>query len=144
MKNVQPTVRLHLWLESGDDMIVFGAGRVFLLDLIEKHGSLRKAARCLGMSYRAAWGKLQASENALGVKLIETPVNKRDGCKLSEHGRIIRDMFKNWFDAVEQEAVSQAEMIFPWSVSSFEEARNKLCQGNTADQTPGEKSKAPA
>ncbi|MBG0777157.1 MAG: LysR family transcriptional regulator [Desulfovibrionaceae bacterium] len=120
MQQRQPTVRLHLWLESGE-MTVVGAGRVFLLDLIEEHGSLRKAARILGMSYRAAWGKLHASEQALGVKLIEPRGNKRDGCRLSEQGRRIRDMFKQWYEAVELEALAQAESIFPWGVHGFRE-----------------------
>ncbi len=106
-------------------MVMFGSGRVFLLDLIEKHGSLRKAAQLMGMSYRAAWGKLKASEKALGVKLIETPARKCDGCRLSAQGRMIRDKFKAWFQAVEREALSQADEIFPWGVSSFEEARRE-------------------
>ncbi|MGE4298033.1 MAG: winged helix-turn-helix domain-containing protein [Desulfovibrionaceae bacterium] len=124
MKNHQPTVRLHLWLESRD-MTVFGYGRVFLLDLIEEHGSLRKAARCLGMSYRAAWGKLHASESALGVKLVETTGNRRDGCRLSSEGRRIRDMFKQWFQAVEEAAVAKADAIFPWDVASFDDVRQR-------------------
>ncbi len=122
MKKQHPTVRLHLWLES-EDLTVFGAGRASLLDLIEQYGSLRKAARHLGMSYRAAWGKLHASEDALGVKLVESSANKRDGCQLSEDGRRLRDMFKRWFQAVEREALSQAQSIFPWDVNSFDATR---------------------
>ena len=56
MKSRQPTVRLHLWLET-KDLTAFGYGRVFLLDLIEEHGSLRKAARCLGMSLPRRMGQ---------------------------------------------------------------------------------------
>ncbi len=125
MTRKPPTVRIHLWLESDDDTLL-GSGRVFLLDLIEKHGSLRKAARCLGMSYRAAWGKLQASEKALGVKLVETSTCKRDGCQLSEAGRRYRDLFKLWFQLVEQEAIDQAKSIFPWQVLGFDEAHAPL------------------
>ena len=43
-----PTVRMHLWLESGES-VYFGMGRLMLLDMIEEHGSLRKAAEAIGM-----------------------------------------------------------------------------------------------
>lgn len=114
------TVRLHVWLETDEDTLL-GPGRAILLDLIEEHGSIRKAAKELGMSYRGAWGKIHASEEALGVKLIDTGETKRDGCRLSQEGRKMRDMFRKWFDAVEQEAVIQAKEIFPWAISSFDE-----------------------
>lgn len=121
MKRHNPTVRLHIWLENGE-MTMLGAGRVLLLELIDQHGSLRKAAKALGMSYRAAWGKIQDSEKALGVKLVELPGNKRDGCRLSEDGRLVKDLFQQWFEAVEQDALSHARDIFPWSVHSFLES----------------------
>lgn len=119
MERRKPTVRLHLWLED-DDATIFGSGRVFLLDLIEEYGSLRKAARTLGMSYRAAWGKLHASEEMLGMKLIENSGNRRDGCHLTPEGRRLRDMFKLWFAMVEEIALEQADNIFPWNVRSYD------------------------
>jgi molybdate transport system regulatory protein len=36
-----------------------------------EYGSLAETARHLGMSYRAAWGRLKSSENRLGRKLAE-------------------------------------------------------------------------
>lgn len=113
-----PTVRMHLWLESGED-VYFGLGRVMLLDRIEEYGSLRKAACSLGMSYRAAWGKLRATEDALGTPLVESAGTKRGGCRLTEDGRKLRDKFRLWFDAVEKAAVLQARMIFAEEVQSF-------------------------
>ena len=117
-----PTVRMHLWLESGES-VYFGMGRVMLLDMIEEHGSLRKAAEAMGMSYRAAWGKLRATEDALGVVLVESSGTRRGGCHLTPAGRRIRDKFKAWFTAVEKVAVDQAQCIFAERVQSFEEKR---------------------
>ena len=89
----RPTVRMHLWLESGES-VYFGMGRVMLLDRIEEYGSLRKAAESLGMSYRAAWGKLRATEDALGEVLVETVGAKRGGYRLTPAGRGLRDKFR--------------------------------------------------
>lgn len=65
---VQPGFRL--WLAGDDPSSPFGQGRWQLLQAIEREGSLRAAAACLGISYRKAWGDLKATENTLGVKLI--------------------------------------------------------------------------
>jgi molybdate transport system regulatory protein len=117
-----PTVRMHLWLESGES-VYFGMGRVMLLDMIEKHGSLRKAAEAMGMSYRAAWGKLKATEEILGLVLVESSGTRRGGCHLTSEGKRIRDKFRDWFSAVEKVAVDQAQQIFAEGVQSFEEKR---------------------
>jgi molybdate transport system regulatory protein len=122
--SLKTTIRLHLWLETGDTM-VFGMGRVQLLDLIERHGSLRKAASELGMSYRAAWCKLRATEQALGVRLVEARERKRDGVRLTPDGQFFREMFRRWFDEVENCALTKAERLFPWPVAGFLEEREQ-------------------
>lgn len=120
-----PTVRMHLWLESGES-VYFGMGRVMLLDMIEEHGSLRKAAESMGMSYRAAWGKLRATEDALGLVLVESSGTRRGGCHLTSEGRRIRDKFRAWFSAVEKVAVDEARHIFAEPVQSFEEKERSV------------------
>ena len=35
-------------------------------------------------------------------------------------------MFKQWFHAVEQAAVTQASEIFPWDIACFADARAQL------------------
>lgn len=116
----KPTVRMHLWLESGTE-VYFGLGRVMLLNRIEELGSLRKAAESLGMSYRAAWGKLRATEEALGIGLVETIGTKRGGYRLTSAGRNLRDKFATWHDTVEQMALEQAKAIFSENVQSYTE-----------------------
>jgi len=61
-------IRHKIWLER-NGKVIFGKGREDLLHAIEEHQSLYGAAKKLNMSYRAAWGRLKASEARLGVKL---------------------------------------------------------------------------
>lgn len=61
-------IRHKIWLERNGKAI-FGKGREDLLHAIDEHHSLYGAAKKLNMSYRAAWGRLKASEARLGVKL---------------------------------------------------------------------------
>jgi molybdate transport system regulatory protein len=114
-----PTIRLHLWLENQGELF-FGIGRAQLLFNIQQQGSIKKAAASMGMSYRAAWGKIQQSELALGLKLIESRGSKRDGVRLTPAGEDLADMFLAWFTAVEQCAVNSANSIFPFEVTAFD------------------------
>ena len=63
-------IQCKIWLER-DEEVLFGRGRLELLRGIREYGSLAETARHLGMSYRAAWGRLKSSENRLGHKLAE-------------------------------------------------------------------------
>ena len=77
------SIQIHckIWLEK-DSQVLFGQGRLELLQGIREHGSLAETARHLGMSYRAAWGRLKSSENRLGHKLAEKVPAEGRGQKL--------------------------------------------------------------
>ncbi len=62
-------VRSKIWLEV-DGEPVLGEGRERLLTLIEQTGSISAAARKMGITYRKAWGHLQAMEAKLGFPLV--------------------------------------------------------------------------
>jgi molybdate transport system regulatory protein len=63
-------VKSKVWLEDRQGRIIFGLGRVRILKAIEKCGSLNAAAKDLKMSYRAVWGKIKVTEEALGKPLL--------------------------------------------------------------------------
>ena len=59
-----------LWIKK-DGHVVFGDGRLELLQAIDEYGSINQAAAKLNMSYRAAWGKIKTTEQRLGFKVID-------------------------------------------------------------------------
>jgi molybdate transport system regulatory protein len=71
-------IKSKLWIESGGKP-VFGRGRSFLLEAIDKHGSINQAAKDINISYRKAWGYIKAMEERLGFKLIERQTGGRNG-----------------------------------------------------------------
>ncbi len=113
-------IRLHLWME-GPEGTLFGMGRLQLLDRIEACGTLKAAAEELGMSYRAAWGKLKASEEALGLPLIEKIGGNKSGCRLTAEGRALAESFRRWFAEVERHAVTSANALFPFPCDLFQD-----------------------
>jgi molybdate transport system regulatory protein len=74
-------IQCKIWLERNEE-VLFGRGRLELLRGIRAHGSLAETARHLGMSYRAAWGRLKSSEERLGHKLAEKVPAEGRGQKL--------------------------------------------------------------
>ena len=84
-------LKVKWWLEKNGGM-VHGKGRLKLLEAIEQRGSLREAARVCGISYRAAWGKLRASEERLGEALAESQSGKR-GMKITPRARQLIRIF---------------------------------------------------
>lgn len=100
----QPIVRLHLWLET-EEGVFFGLGRLQLLKDIQAGNSLKGAAEHLGMSYRAAWGKIKKTEEVMGVRLIEKNRGNRRGYRLTEAGQLLAASFEQWFQDVEAYAL---------------------------------------
>ncbi|MCX5859806.1 MAG: LysR family transcriptional regulator [Proteobacteria bacterium] len=130
------TLRLHLWLEDNKG-IYFGIGRVQLLNAIEELGSLRKAADKMGMSYRAAWGKIKATQKATGVKLLKRRGEKREGYQLTPEGKEMRDKFLQWFDTVEIVALKEARNIFQIHISNYAAGKKpSLKKGASRDSSP--------
>ena len=54
--------------------------------------SLHAAAKKLNMSYRAAWGRLKASEQRLGIKLVETHAGA-EGMELTAEAKKLLMLF---------------------------------------------------
>jgi len=88
-------VRSKIWLETDSGKLVIGEGRLGIFQAIERTGSMSAAARELNMSYRAVWGKVRATEQRLGVKLVEGIAGgpKHGGAKLTTEARELIDRF---------------------------------------------------
>lgn len=90
-------IKHKIWLER-DGRVIFGPGRDGLLKAINEYHSLSAAAKKLKMSYRAAWGRLKASEERLGMKLVETDSAKQ-GMHLTDEAKKLIECF----DQMEQD-----------------------------------------
>jgi len=71
--------RSKVWLEDEQGNLVFGSGRLRILQAVRDTGSLYAAARELKMSYRAVWARIHATEERLGEKLLERQIGGSSG-----------------------------------------------------------------
>lgn len=68
----------RFWITHNGRNLV-GRGRIELLQHIADSGSLRQAAKAMGMSYKAAWDAVNAMNETAGVLLLERSVGGKGG-----------------------------------------------------------------
>ena len=71
-------IKSRIWNEA-DDKVLLGEGRVSLLKEIDKTGSLSKAAKSLGMSYKKAWALVDMMNRRAEKPITESSVGGRGG-----------------------------------------------------------------
>jgi len=103
-------IKSKVWIEDDEGKVVFGAGRLRILMAIEEHGSILGAAKALGMSYRAVWGKIKASEERLGQPVLQkhTGGAHGGGSTLTPFARTLIERFRQ----LEKVTGSTADALF--------------------------------
>ena len=88
---------LKFWIEK-DGRHVIGRGGYEILKSIERCGSISKASKELGMSYRFVWNYVRRMERVLGEKIV---ISKRGGIeggetRLTDLGRELIETFEKY------------------------------------------------
>ena len=106
-------MKLKIWMEQ-DGSVAFAEGRRKLLEAVDRLGSLNAAAKELGMSYRAAWGKIRATEEALGLKLLDVTTGGKGGggAKLTHDARDLVSSYNTFIKKMSSIAEKEFNNIF--------------------------------
>ena len=86
---------IKFWLEM-DGGYIFGEGPFELLSRIQEFGTIRAAAKELGMSYRHAWGIVKTIERRIGKPILKTHKGGRlggGGAELTEDGKLLLNKY---------------------------------------------------
>lgn len=104
-------LRTKIWIADQAENVLFGMGRVKILEAIEQHGSINAAAKALKMSYRAVWGRINATEERLGKALVVRQIggNKGGGSALTPYAKDLLVEFKAFRRQVLEEADQRFE-----------------------------------
>jgi molybdate transport system regulatory protein len=100
-------VRSKIWIEQGQN-VVLSDWRIELLEAIDAHGSLSRAAEALDVPYRTAWDRIKETEAQLGVRLLESESGGMHGggSRLTSEARDLCQRFRRISEGI-QEIVSQ-------------------------------------
>lgn len=93
----------HLRITLSDTAYI-GPGRADLLELIDRTGSISAAGKAMGMSYKRAWGLVQALNEGFGRPLVESSRGgaAQGGAHLSDAGRLVLTHYRAMQDKTRQ------------------------------------------
>lgn len=77
-ESTKPRPAFKVWLET-EEGYVFGPGVYSILRKVDETGTLKEAAKSLGMSHKFAWGLVRKGEETLGQPLISSHKGGRAG-----------------------------------------------------------------
>ena len=88
--------------------MVLSEWRVELLEAIDAHGSLSRAAEALAVPYRTAWERVKATEGEIGFRLLDSESGGPDGggSRLTPQARDLCRRFRRVSSGI-QEVVSR-------------------------------------
>ena len=91
-------LRFRCWIDIDGERF-FGPGRAELLELIEETGSISKAAKKMGMSYKKAWAMVDEM-NAKATKpyvIAQKGGQKGGGTELTANGKQMLEAYNKLF-----------------------------------------------
>ncbi|MEW6260504.1 MAG: LysR family transcriptional regulator [Thermodesulfobacteriota bacterium] len=108
-------IRSKIWFEDSSGKVIFGLGRLKMLEAIERDGSIQAAAKELKMSYRALWGRITATEKRMGRQLLTRIVggSSGGGSRLTPFAKTLLESFREIHRriAIESDRLYQTEVL---------------------------------
>ena len=123
MKTKTPlAARTKIWIEDENGEVVFGIGRVRMLEAIQKTGSLHAAAKELKMGYKGLWSRISATEERLGKKLLtkQKGGSRGGGSRLTPLAEALVDKFRNLQEQIIRETDAEFDKIISSDLFSEE------------------------
>ena len=107
-------VRTKIWIDDKHGKVIFGGGRLRMLEAIDRLGSMNKAAKELNMSYRALWGRIKSTEERIGAKILESKPGggKGRGSVLTPTGKKLLEKYTRLQQKIIAVADREFEKIF--------------------------------
>ena len=103
-------LKIRCWIDI-EGKKFFGPGRAQLLMMIDKNGSLSKAAKEMGMSYRKAWSMVEDMNQRRQQPYVELHKGgaQGGGAELTETGKKVLSSFIQMNDKIKETVAQHAD-----------------------------------
>jgi molybdate transport system regulatory protein len=104
--------RLTLRIDFDEDRAI-GPGKIRLLELIDKHGSISEAGRQMGMSYRRAWVLVDNLNHCFRTPVVASQTGglHGGGASLTDFGRAVVQHYRAVETAAQTAAAADIEAL---------------------------------
>ncbi len=95
-------IHARVWIDKGDKSFL-GRGRIDLLELIDRFGSISEAARAMKMSYRHAWELVDSMNQQAPQPLVKKTTGGKGGggTQLTPIGKTILTLYKDAHEKID-------------------------------------------
>ena len=102
------------WIENADEALLFSKGKIDILELIDKHGSISKAAKEMGMSYKKAWRHIALLQEHLEDEILMTRkgAGEQGGTRLTPIAREFIENYRTMHARIIRYADAQFRQLF--------------------------------
>jgi len=102
------------WIENKDEALVFSKGKIDILELINEHGSISKAAKEMGMSYKKAWTHIKLLQEHLEDEILITQkgAGEQGGTRLTPIAKEFIQNYHTMHDKIIAYADEQFRQLF--------------------------------
>lgn len=106
-------IRARLWVVGVDDHSYLGVGKVRLMELIDELGSISRAAKSLGMSYKRAWSLVEEINHIGTTPYVSKEVGGAGGghAMLTDAGRAAIRQYRQLEDDLTEFLASRSAAI---------------------------------
>jgi molybdate transport system regulatory protein len=104
--------RLTLRIDFDADRAI-GPGKIKLLEMIDRHGSISEAGRQMGMSYRRAWLLVDSLNRSFNTPVIAPQKGGQHGggASLTEFGRAVAQHYRAVESAAEKAGAAHVDAL---------------------------------
>lgn len=99
-------LRSSHWIVDDRGNIIFGKGRLEILESIEKTGSINQTAKAMKMSYKTVWSKIKSTEKHFKDRVVYS--DRINGTRLTGAGRKLVAEFRR----MNQQCIRSDDHIF--------------------------------
>lgn len=100
------SLRSSYWIVDKKGNIIFGKGRMEILESIAQTGSINQTAKNLKMAYKTVWSKIKSTERHLQAKVVHA--DRQHGTRLTPVGEQLIERFKR----LHQACIAADDQIF--------------------------------
>ena len=93
-KRARAFMKTKVWIENQKKELLFGKGKTEILEIIEKEGSISKAAEEMGLNYKKAWSHIKILQQNLDDELVTVEKGVKGGTYLTPIAKEYIEIFK--------------------------------------------------
>ena len=102
------------WIENRDEELVLSKGKIDILERIDELGSISRAAKAMGMSYKKAWNHIKILQQNLDDEILITQkgAGRDSGTRLTPIAREFIANYREMQQRIEAYADTQFKQLF--------------------------------